>query len=133
MSDVGTFSRLAPSPAQLPVHSYFSQAVLDLEQQRCFRAGPGYVGHRLMVDEPGRFHTLAFEDHGRVLVHNPAGIELLSNVCRHRQAVMLEGRGQTESIVCPLHRWTYNLHGELIGAPHFDEDPCRHLKRRALN
>ena len=62
MSDVGTFSRLAPSPAQLPVHSYFSQAVLDLEQQRCFRAGPGYVGHRLMVEEPGRFHTLAFED-----------------------------------------------------------------------
>ena len=133
MSDVGTFSRLAPSPAQLPVHSYFSQSVLNLELERCFKAGPGYVGHRLMVDEAGRFHTLAFEDHGRVLVHNNGGIELLSNVCRHRQAVMLEGRGQADSIVCPLHRWTYNLQGELIGAPHFDEDPCRHLKRQALN
>ena len=36
--------------------------------------------------------------------------ELVSNVCRHRQAVMLRGRGNTGSnIVCPLHRWTYDL------------------------
>ena len=23
-----------------------------------------------------------------------------------------------------LHRWTYNTSGELIGAPHFEIDPC---------
>ena len=40
------------------------------------------------------------------------GVELISNVCRHRQAVMLRGRGNTGSnIVCPLHRWTYDLQG----------------------
>jgi phenylpropionate dioxygenase-like ring-hydroxylating dioxygenase large terminal subunit len=52
----------------------------------------------------------------------------VSNVCRHRQAVMLRGRGNTGSnIVCPLHRWTYDLGGQLIGAPHFADDPCRDL------
>ncbi|MFM1849227.1 MAG: aromatic ring-hydroxylating oxygenase subunit alpha [Burkholderiaceae bacterium] len=132
MSDVGTFSRLAPSQAQLPVQAYFNDALLAQERTQCFQAGPGYVGHRLMVPEPGRYSTLAHEDHGRVLVHGPHGIELLSNICRHRQAVMLEGQGQTESIVCPLHRWTYDLSGQLIGAPYFDQDPCRHLKRKPL-
>jgi choline monooxygenase len=29
--------------------------------------------------------------------------------------------------VCPLHRWTYDLHGELVGAPQFKHDPCLHL------
>ncbi len=42
---------------------------------------------------------------------------------------MLRGRGNTGSnIVCPLHRWTYGLGGQLIGAPHFPEDPCRDLQ-----
>jgi choline monooxygenase len=133
MSDVGTFSRLAPSPAQLPVQAYFSESLLTKERSACFGNGPGYVGHRLMVPEPGNFHTLAHEDHGRVLMHGKSGeIALMSNICRHRQAVMLEGRGHADAIVCPLHRWTYDLSGRLVGAPHFDEDPCRHLRRQSL-
>jgi phenylpropionate dioxygenase-like ring-hydroxylating dioxygenase large terminal subunit len=41
---------------------------------------------------------------------------------------MLRGRGNTgQNIVCPLHRWTYDLKGELIGAPHFADDPCLSL------
>jgi choline monooxygenase len=54
-----------------------------------------------------------------MLVRSPQGIELMSNVCRHRQALMFKGRGNADNIVCPLHRWTYDLKGELIGAPHF--------------
>ncbi len=61
-------------------------------------------------------------------MRTPQGVELISNVCRHRQAVMLRGRGNTQKhIVCPLHRWTYDLQGQLVGAPHFAEDPCLHL------
>jgi phenylpropionate dioxygenase-like ring-hydroxylating dioxygenase large terminal subunit len=60
-------------------------------------------------------------------------VQLISNVCRHRQAVMLRGRGNTRSnIVCPLHRWTYDLKGELIGAPHFTDDPCLNLNNYPL-
>lgn len=132
MSDVGSFSRLAPSTAQLPVGAYFDDLIHRQELHSYFQNGPGYVGHQAMVPEVGHFSTLAHEDHGRVLIRSRAGVELLSNICRHRQAVMLEGKGQTESIVCPLHRWTYDLKGRLIGAPHFIQDPCRHLKQHEL-
>jgi phenylpropionate dioxygenase-like ring-hydroxylating dioxygenase large terminal subunit len=47
----------------------------------------------------------------------------MSNTCRHRQGLMLEGRGHTQNIVCPLHRWTYDLNGKLLGAPDFDRTP----------
>ena len=133
MTDVGTFSRLEPSTAQLAVWAYFNEALLAQERIACFAAGPGYVGHRSMVPLPGNFQTLAFEDHARVLVNQGHHPTLLSNICRHRQAIMLEGRGTIENIVCPLHRWTYDLEGQLLGAPHFDEDPCRHLERKTLH
>src|SRR5437879_8863945 len=80
-----------------------------------------------MVPSPGDYHTLAWMGHGKVLVRNENGIELLSNVCRHRQAILLEGRGNAQNIVCPLHRWTYDMKGELLGAPHFPENPCLNL------
>jgi choline monooxygenase len=67
-----------------------------------------------------------------VLVRNDRGVELLSNVCRHRQSIMLGGRGNAQHIVCPLHRWTYDLKGELLGAPHFPESPCVKLRSKPL-
>jgi choline monooxygenase len=132
MSDLGRQRLLSPARTQLPVSAYFDPALYELELERLFRRGPGYVGHRLMVPEPGNYHTLPAEGDGRALVHGPGGIELVSNVCRHRQAIMLQGRGSTESIVCPLHRWTYDLSGRLLGAPHFEQQPCLNLPRTPL-
>jgi phenylpropionate dioxygenase-like ring-hydroxylating dioxygenase large terminal subunit len=91
------------------------------------------VGHELCVPAVGDFHALTQEGEGRALVRTPDGVELISNVCRHRQAVMLRGRGQTaKHVVCPLHRWTYDLHGQLVGAPHFESDPCLNLRNYPL-
>jgi choline monooxygenase len=62
------------------------------------------------VPEVGDFLALAQEGEGPALVRTPAGVELISNVCRHRQAVMLRAAATPGSnVVCPLHRWTYDL------------------------
>jgi phenylpropionate dioxygenase-like ring-hydroxylating dioxygenase large terminal subunit len=135
MSDLANNAKLARSEAQLPVHVYFDEALLQREKLQLFQSGPRYAGHELMVPNVGDFTTLASENEGRMLVRRQTGadsIELLSNVCRHRQALMFNGRGNAKQIVCPLHRWTYNLQGELIGAPHFDETPCLHLTKTPL-
>lgn len=132
MSDLANLAKLARSQAQLPVDVYLDDALLQQEIAQLFTPGPRYVGHELMVPNVGDYATLARENEGRMLVRNAHGIELLSNVCRHRQAKMLDGRGNTRQIVCPLHRWTYDLQGDLIGAPHFGETPCLHLATTPL-
>jgi len=132
MSDIGRRDQLQRSAAQLPVSAYFDEALHQREIEILFRNGPGYIGHELMVPNAGDYHALPAEKEGRLLVRGEQGIELLSNVCRHRQAVMLNGRGNTQNIVCPLHRWTYDLQGTLLGAPHFDEQPCLNLGRSPL-
>ena len=144
MSDLSL--QLRQALCQLPVSSYFDQGLYEREQARIFRPRPRYVGHRLSVPEVGDYYTLPQEAGGRVLVHTADGVELISNVCRHRQAVMLKGRGSllttqpgsaSGNLVCPLHRWTYSgggagKAGTLIGAPHFAEDPCLNLKNYPL-
>jgi choline monooxygenase len=137
MSDLSiSLDALARSQSQLAVASYFSEEQFRREQAGIFQQMPRYVGHELSVPEVGDFLALAHEGEGRALVRTRQGVQLLSNVCRHRQAVMLKGRGNTgaqaQHIVCPLHRWTYDLHGRLVGAPHFEQDPCLNLRNYPL-
>jgi choline monooxygenase len=132
MSDLGSRSRLARSRAQLPVSAYFDESLYRREQELLFARGPHYIGHELMVPEAGDFHVLPQEKNGRMLVREDQNIRLLSNVCRHRQAVIQQGRGNAKNIVCPLHRWTYDLSGELLGAPHFPDNPCLNLHSAPL-
>jgi phenylpropionate dioxygenase-like ring-hydroxylating dioxygenase large terminal subunit len=129
MSDLRvTREVLAPAQSPLPVASYFDPALYRQETELLFARSPRYIGHELAVPEIGDYYTLPQEAEGRALVRTPSGLQLVSNVCRHRQAVMLRGRGNTgANIVCPLHRWTYDLGGQLVGAPHFADDPCRDL------
>ncbi len=133
MSDLSiTLEALERSRSQLSVSTYFDAGLFEREMSRIFQSRPRYAGHELAVPEVGDFYALPQEGEGRALVRSAAGVELISNVCRHRQAVMMRGRGRSQgNIVCPLHRWTYDLKGQLIGAPHFDEDPCLNLKNYA--
>jgi choline monooxygenase len=130
MSDLAMAFQAASS--QLPVSWYFDPRFYELEKKLLFDAGPGYVGHELMVPNSGDYHVIDWMGEAKMLVRNDHGIELLSNICRHRQAVMLKGRGSARNIVCPLHRWTYDMEGQLLGAPLFPANPCLHLGKTPL-
>jgi len=132
MVDVARSAQVRPASPQLPVSWYFDPEIFALEKKLLFDAGPNYVGHELMVPAAGDYHTLAWADDAWMLVRDGEGVQLLSNVCRHRQSIMLGGRGNTPNIVCPLHRWTYDLQGELLGAPHFPDSPCLKLGSKPL-
>jgi choline monooxygenase len=142
MSDLSL--QLQQAASQLPVSSYFDEALFGREMESIFQRGPRYVGHQLAVANPGDYWALPQEAGGRALLRTPQGVELISNVCRHRQAVILQGRGSLHeggqsggNIVCPLHRWTYSAGGgakagTLLGAPHFAQDPCLNLNNYPL-
>jgi choline monooxygenase len=127
MSDLATLHALTKTSPQLPIPWYFDPQIYALEQKLLFEQGPGYVGHERMAPNRGDYQVLARFDNGKALVRAEQGVQLISNVCRHRQAIILKDRGTTKSIVCPLHRWTYGLDGKLLGAPHFPGNPCLDL------
>lgn len=147
MNDIARLVHVMPASPQLPVSAYFDEALFAREQALIFNNAAQYIGHEKAVPQVGDWRRLAHEGGGRVLVRNPQGVELLSNVCRHRQALILGGetgnvagaanpKGNLAAagghIVCPLHRWTYTSSGELLGAPQFEQKPCKNLQRFPL-
>lgn len=125
---------LSPVATQLPLSWYFDPLVHERELERLFKHGPGYVGHQLMAPQENDYRVLEMTGGAWSLVNNGATTDMVSNVCRHRQAVMLKGAGSLHggNIVCPLHRWTYDGEGKLLGAPHFAQQPCLDLPRQKL-
>jgi phenylpropionate dioxygenase-like ring-hydroxylating dioxygenase large terminal subunit len=144
MTDPGRKAHVSPALTQLPPSVYFDDNCLARERSLIFDQSSIYVGHEKTIPRQGDWRALVHERNARVLVNGKQGIELISNVCRHRQALMLGGQtgdvagmANTQgnlaasggNIVCPLHRWTYNDQGQLLGAPHFDDKPCLNLNR----
>lgn len=116
----------------LPTSVYFSEAIYQKEQDILFKNAPLYFGHELMIPEAGDYHTLEWLGHGKMLKRAGDEALLLSNVCRHRQALILQGRGNNDLISCNIHGWTYDRAGELITAPHFHQKPCLNLGKTPL-
>jgi choline monooxygenase len=139
MSDLSL--QLQQAASQLPVSSYFDEALHQLELRNHLPARSALCRAPARRARWGDYYALPQEGEGRALVRTASGVELISNVCRHRQAVMLKGRGSLHqsakgsaggNIVCPLHRWTYAPGGQLLGAPHFAHDPCLDLNNYKL-
>ena len=135
MTDLASQKTLQRAAPHLPLSWYFDPEVAALEQRLLFDRGPGYVGHAQMAPNPGEYRVLDWRANGAwTLVNNDGRHDLVSNVCRHRQAIMLNGKGSLPggTITCPLHRWSYDGTGKHIGAPDFADMPCLDLPRREL-
>lgn len=128
---------LYPSSFALPVSAYCDSAIFAAEKSQLFTQSPQFIGHASYVPNVGDYYALAHENEARVLIHQADGsLALLSNICRHRQAILLRGKGNlglSNTLVCPLHQWTYNSKGQLLGAPSFEKNPCRHLTQYPLH
>ena len=124
------------SPAELavglPISWYFDPEILEIERRGLFAAGPTYAGHVSLVPHEGDYMALGGQQAGKLLVRHNGRAQLVSNICRHRQAQMLTGAGHAKNIVCPVHNWAYDLNGRQIAAPFFPENPCRDLERSEL-
>ena len=116
----------------LPIAWYVDDYIAQREINHLSGKEPIYVGHQLMVPNINDFHVLERENHSKILFHNEDFYSLISNVCRHHEALMLSSRGNTQKIICPVHRWSYNTEGVLLNAPRFAEKPCLNLDRHEL-
>jgi len=132
MSDNISSLLLGSGAQQLPVAWYFDQKIFELEQKLIFEKSAGYAGHELMAPSTNSYRTQEWQDHAQLILRQADGCYEVSNICRHRQAIMLKGAGTAKNIVCPIHHWTYDNNGTLIAAPYFSDNPSLNLEKRKL-
>nr|WP_136252048.1 SRPBCC family protein [Ningiella ruwaisensis] len=115
------------------IKSYFDSSICQAEIDSMFSKGLSYAGHQLMVPDKYAYQVLPYQHDRYVLFNQGEHFELISNVCLHRQAKLLEGSGRARNIVCKVHCWGYDHLGTLKGAPQFKPQPQGQLDKTPLN
>ena len=82
------------------------------------------IGFESELPEPGSYMTITVGQSSVLIVRGRDGvIRGFHNTCRHRGSqICADGHGRSVKLVCPYHKWTYELDGRLIGAPSMSSD-----------
>ncbi|MBV02761.1 MAG: (2Fe-2S)-binding protein [Rhodobacteraceae bacterium] len=102
----------------MPKSVYTTKEFLNYELENIFKKDWFCAGRSDALKNIGDYLTLELAGQPIMVIRdNDSKIRAQSNVCRHRMSTLLEGSGNTRSIVCQYHAWTYGLNGALRGAP----------------
>lgn len=108
----------------LPADAYTSDDYFDYEMETIFKQEWICVAHQSQIPKPGDYLSLDVLGEPIIVVRGKDnGINVLSRVCPHRAMdIMPEGfgyddKGKVRLFMCPYHSWTFDLDGQLKGAP----------------
>ena len=124
------YAHLGSGP--LPAEPYISQEHFEAEKT-VFRRTWLNVARVEELPKPGDYRVVDLEFLGQsvILTRGTDGlINAVHNVCSHRGNRMCSGTGNSRSLGCKYHGWTYGLDGEVRFIP--DEESFEPLDRAAL-
>jgi choline monooxygenase len=105
----------------IPARWYTDPAFHELDRERVFWHTWQPVGHARDVARPGQYFSCDIAGEPVVITRAANGVlHALANVCRHRAAAIVNGKGEGNVLKCPYHGWTYQHDGSLLGTPEFD-------------
>jgi phenylpropionate dioxygenase-like ring-hydroxylating dioxygenase large terminal subunit len=111
----------------LPRFCYTSPAFFEFERDAVFARNWVCVGRVDQLAEPGDCFSASVAGEPVIVARGTGGgIRAMGAVCRHRGHVLSCGADQPRGLLrCPLHFWTYDLDGRLVGAPHMGDELAR--------
>jgi glycine betaine catabolism A len=108
----------------LPQALYTSQDAFEFDMQAIYGQSWLMVGLECELPKTGGYMSMMIGKWPVIILRDKAGdIRAFHNSCRHRGSMICEvGYGTTPKLVCPYHRWTYDLDGLLFAAGRMGDD-----------
>jgi nitrite reductase/ring-hydroxylating ferredoxin subunit len=107
-----------PEARSMPPAMFIDPDVFRHESSVVFERSWLPIAHVSDLAEPGDYVATTIADEPIAVVRRADGsLGAMANVCQHRNATILDGRGSVRAIQCPYHLWTYRLDGSLAAAP----------------
>lgn len=126
MVDITAITRLLED--RKPGHSlaqdlYNSQDAFDFDMVAIFGRSWLMVGFDVELPRAGSWMSVGVGPWPVIITRDRNGdLHAFHNSCRHRGSQICKpGKGVAARLVCPYHRWTYELSGELAHAPRMPE------------
>jgi len=108
----------------LPQVLYNDPAMFEFDLHAVYGRSWLMAGFTCELPQSGSYSAIKVGPWPVLIVRGRDGvIRGFHNSCRHRGALLCkEGLGRSPRIVCPYHRWTYNLDGGLLSAARMPDD-----------
>lgn len=108
----------------LPAALYSEPSAFDFDMRAVFGHSWLMAGFACELPKNGSYVALMVGKWPVLIVRGRDGIiRAFHNSCRHRGSILCQvGSGSAPKIVCPYHRWTYDLDGSLFNANRMAED-----------
>ena len=107
----------------LPGKYYTDPNILNLEIENIFAKSWLCCGRCDEISNPGQYKLVTIYQESIILLRDENNmLQAFYNVCRHRGTRLCTkpSGNLSKSIQCGYHGWTYDLQGNLIGAPNMD-------------
>ncbi len=104
----------------LPRECYTSAAFFEFEREAVFGRSWLCVGREDQLPAPGDCLSVSAAGERLIVARTASGaLHAMSAVCQHRGHIIDCAAERPGGLLrCPLHFWTYDLEGRLVGAPH---------------
>ena len=102
---------------------YLNEKIFNEELKNIFYENWLCVGRSNDIKDNGNYITFQIGNDSVIIVRNEKNqLNGFFNVCRHRGTrICIDKKGSlSKTIQCKYHGWTYNLNGNLVGAPNMD-------------
>ena len=112
---------LAPpeTPLALPYRAFWDGQLFEVEVSELFARDWILACREQEIPNPGDYRSITIGGEPVVVVRGKdRALRAMSNVCRHRGTMIVEGYGAAQRLECPYHAWTYGLDGKLLGTPY---------------
>jgi phenylpropionate dioxygenase-like ring-hydroxylating dioxygenase large terminal subunit len=107
----------------LPASWYTDASITTREIEKIFRKSWNYIAPASELVKVGDYITGYVGQVPVAVIRNQSGLAGFVNVCRHRRHEVMRGRGNSKSMQCGYHAWTYDLAGCLKSAPRSAAEP----------
>lgn len=109
------------SAISLPAEVYTSEEWFEFEKRAIWDREWVCLGHQGSILNPGDYVSIILNDEPMLMLRGKDGeVRVMSSVCQHRGHILGEAKGNAAAFTCPFHGWTYDLEGQLRGAPEMD-------------
>jgi glycine betaine catabolism A len=108
----------------LPQGLYTSQEAFEFDMLAVYGQSWLMVGLDCELPKTGSYSSIMIGQWPVIITRDKSGeIRAFHNSCRHRGSMICQvGSGTSPKLVCPYHRWTYDLDGSLFAANRMPED-----------
>lgn len=108
----------------LPRELYIEPEVFRQDLEQIWHKDWIFAGHTFELEKPGQYLTLQIGDYPVLIIRDKIGqVRAFHNACRHRGSKVCEhAQGKVAKLVCPYHKWTFELDGNLLFAGNMGAD-----------